>query len=288
MTETGVDLSAGLPDGDMSRSFPEIGFGTYKLDDPEDCVENVTRALDVGYRHVDTAQVYDNEAYVGDAIAESDVPRDDVFLATKVDTENLAYEDVLGSVEESCEKLGVETLDLLYVHWPTNTYDPEETLGALDDLVENGTVEHVGLSNFRVDQLEEAREILRTPIFAHQVECHPLLPQEELRTYAEEAGHHLVAYSPIARGDVGGVPALNDVAGNHSAMAAQVALAWLIRKGVHPIPKASGDHIDENYRALELADQLSEGEIEKIDAIDERERLIDPDGAPWNERPAAE
>jgi 2,5-diketo-D-gluconate reductase B len=272
----------------MSRPFPEIGFGTYKLDDPEECVENVTHALDVGYRHVDTAQVYDNEEYVGDAIAESDVPREDVFLATKVGTGNLAYEDVLGSVEESCEKLGVETLDLLYVHWPTNTYEPEETLGALDDLVENGTVEHVGLSNFRVDQLEEAREILRAPIFAHQVECHPLLAQEELREYATEADHHLVAYSPIARGEVGDVPEINDVAGSHGATAAQVALAWLIRRGVRPIPKARGDHVEENYRALELADQLSEGELEKIDGIEERERLIDPESAPWNDRPAAE
>ena len=211
-----------------------------------------------------------------------------MFLSTKVSTENLAYEDVLGSVEESREKLGVDTIDLLYVHWPTNTYDPEGTLGALDDLVENGTVEHVGLSNFRIDQLEEASEVLRAPIFAHQVECHPLLPQRRLREYAEETDHRLVAYSPIARGEVGEVPEINDVAGGHSATAAQVALAWLIRKGVHPIPKASGDHVDENYRALELADQLSEGEIEKIDGIEDRERLIDPDGAPWNERSPAE
>lgn len=272
----------------MSRPFPEIGFGTYELDDPEDCVENVTHALDVGYRHIDTAQEYDNEEYVGDAIDESGVPREEVFLATKVSTDNLAYEDVLGSVEGSCEKLGVDTIDLLYVHWPTDTYDPEGTLGALDDLVENGTVEHVGLSNFRVDQLEEARSVLRAPIFAHQVECHPLLPQQHLREYAAETDHHLVAYSPIARGEVAEIPEINDVAGNHHATAVQVALAWLIRKGVHPVPKASGDHVEENYRALELVDQLDEGEIEKIDGIEDRERLIDPDGAPWNEPPAAE
>ena len=272
----------------MSRPFPEIGFGTYKLNDPEDCVENVKRALDVGYRHIDTAQVYDNEEYVGDAIAESGVDREEIFLATKVGTDNLDYENVLGSVEDSCEKLGVDTLDLVYVHWPTNTYEPEETLGALDDLVEQGTIEHVGLSNFRIDQLEEAHDVLQAPIFAHQVECHPLLPQEELREYAEEAGHHLVAYSPIARGDVQEVPEISNIAGNYGATAAQVALAWLIRKGVHPIPKARGDHIDENYRALELVDQLDAGEIAEIDGIDDRKRLIDPDSAPWNEQPAAE
>jgi diketogulonate reductase-like aldo/keto reductase len=272
----------------MSRSLPEIGYGTYKLDDPESCVGNVRRAFEVGYRHVDTAQMYDNEEYVGDAIAESDVDREELFVATKLAPENLSYEDVLGTTEESREKLGVDTIDLLYVHWPTNTYDPEGTLGALDDLVEEGVVEHVGLSNFRVDQIEEARDVLRAPIFAHQVECHPLLPQDELREYAEETDHHLVAYSPIARGDVADVPEINDVAGNHGATAAQVALAWLIAKGVHPIPKARGAHIEENYRALELVDRLEAGEIEKIDGIEERERLIDPDGAPWNERPAAE
>lgn len=272
----------------MTRSLPALGFGTYKLEEPEDCVENVTRALDAGYRHLDTAQVYENEAYVGDAIAESDVPRDDIFLATKIGTENLAYEDVMESVEISREKLGVDTIDLLYVHWPTGEYDAENTLEAFDDLVDNGTIEHVGLSNFRVDQLEEAREILDAPIFAHQVECHPFLPQERLAEYAEETDHRLVAYSPIARGEVSEAPEIADVAGRHNATATQVALAWLIERGIYPIPKASGDHIEENYRALDLVGELSETDIEKIDGIGQENRLIDPENAPWNEPPAAE
>ncbi|MEM4780851.1 MAG: aldo/keto reductase [Halalkalicoccus sp.] len=272
----------------MSREFPALGFGTYNLEDPTDCVENVTRALEVGYRHIDTAQGYENEAFVGDAIAESDVPREDVFLATKVSTDNLAYEDVLESAEESREKLGVETIDLLYVHWPTNTYDAEDTLRAFDDLVENGTIEHVGLSNFRVDQLQEAQSILDAPIFAHQVECHPMLPQERLAAFAAETDHRLVAYSPIARGEVAEIPEIADVAGNHNATATQVALAWLIERGIYPIPKASGDHVEENYRALELVDELSAADIEKIDGIGQEKRLIDPDGAPWDEPPAAE
>ncbi len=267
--------------------FPTLGFGTSGFDDPQDCVESVQRALEVGYRHIDTAQSYDNESYVGDAIEESDVPREEIFLATKVATDSLAYDDVLASVEESRERLGVDTIDLLYVHWPINDYDPEDTLGAFDDLVANGAIDHVGLSNFRTDQLEAAEQALEAPIFAHQVECHPFLPQEGLRGFAEDHGHRLVAYSPVARGEVTEVAEIGDVAGDHNATPAQVALAWLIRRGIHPIPKATGTDIEENYRARELADQLTEGDMQKINEIDDRERLIDPDDAPWD-RPAAE
>ncbi len=272
----------------MPRSLPALGFGTSKLDDPETCVESITRALDAGYRHIDTAQSYDNEEFVGDAIEESDVPRDDVFLATKIATENLAYGDVLESVEESREKLGVDTIDLLYVHWPTHAYDAESTLEAFDDLVQNTTIDRVGLSNFRVDQLEEASRVLQAPIFAHQVECHPLLPQERLAEFAAENDHHLVAYSPIARGDVTGIPEIADIAGNHGATPAQVTLAWLLKRGIYPFPKARCDHIEENYRALDLVDDLTEADVEKIEGIEDRKRLIDPESAPWNDPPAAE
>lgn len=272
----------------MPKTLPPLGFGTANLDDPEDCVANVTRALDVGYRHIDTAQSYGNEAYVGDAIEESAVPRDDVFLATKIDTDNLAPEDVLESVEDSRNKLGVETIDLLYVHWPTGEYDAESTLEAFDELVQNATIDRIGLSNFRVDQLEEADRILSAPIFAHQVECHPMLPQNQLVEFAAETDHHLVAYSPIARGGVSEIPEIADIAGNHSATPVQVALAWLLKRGIYPIPKASGDHIEENYRALDLADELSEADMEKVGGIKERDRLIDPEGAPWDEPPTAD
>ncbi|WP_331233056.1 aldo/keto reductase [Natronorarus salvus] len=266
----------------MTIDLPRLGFGTYKLEDPEECVESVERAIDVGYRHIDTAQGYENEAFVGDAIENAAVPREELFLATKLSTGNLAYEDVLESAEASRKKLGVETIDLLYVHWPLNTYDPDETLSALSELRERGVIEHVGLSNFRIDQLQVARRELDEPIFAHQVECHPLLPQERLREFAAEDGHHLVAYSPIARGELFSVPEINDVAERHDATAAQVALAWAIEKGIYPIPKARGGHIAENYRALALAEELEPGEIEKIDALEERRRLVDFEEAPWN------
>lgn len=267
----------------MAAGQTTLGYGTWSLTDWEACVENVTAALDAGYRHIDTAQAYDNEALVGDALKRTDVPREDLLVATKVDTSNLAYDDVIGSVEQSRDDLGVETIDLLYVHWPRDTYNPKDTLPAFDELVDRGVVNRVGLSNFRVDQLEEATDVLDAPIFAHQIECHPLLPQEELRAFADETNHHLVAYSPLAKSEVFDVPEITAVADKHNASPAQVSLAWLIAKGTCPIPKARGDHITDNYGALELVDALDPEDIDRIGSIDRETRLIDPNDAPWNE-----
>jgi len=263
--------------------LPPLGFGTYRLTDPETCVTAVSTAVGLGYDHVDTAQGYGNESLVAEGLARADRDADEVFVATKLDTGNLAYEDVLTTARESADRLGVETLDLLYVHWPTDTYDPDETLPALDRLVEEGVVEHVGLSNFRPDQLRDAIDRLDAPLAAHQVEMHPLLPQAELHELAVEYGHRLVAYSPIVRGTVADVPEIVSVAEKHDATPAQVSLAWLMAKeNVTPIPKAASlSHIRENYGALDV--ELDDGDVAKIDGIDRRHRVVDFAGAPWNQ-----
>ncbi|AFK20316.1 aldo/keto reductase [Haloferax mediterranei ATCC 33500] len=264
------------------KEFPQLGFGTYKLEDRDECVEAVTTALDVGYRHIDTAQMYDNEEFVGEGLAESDVDLDDIFVATKLDTDNLGYDDVLETARESAEKLGVETIDLLYVHWPLDSYDEAETLAALDELYEDGLIANIGLSNFRPDQLETAIESLDAPVFAHQVEMHPLLQQDELRAFAEEHDHYLVAYSPIARNEVAENETIVDIAEKHDASPAQVSLAWLMAKGATPIPKAaSPEHIRDNFAALDL--ELDDEDVAAIDAIDETHRIVDFDEAPWNQ-----
>lgn len=262
--------------------LPNIGLGTYKNTDPEQCVDIVSTALEIGYHHVDTAQAYDNEPHVGDGIERADIDRDDVFLATKVWDDKLAYDDVLESANASLDRLGVESVDLLYVHWPRNTYDAEETLPAFDELHDDGKIDHVGLSNFTPEQLDEARDTLDAPIFAHQVEMHPLLQQEELHEYAREDDHWLVAYAPIARGEVTDVDEIQEVAEKHETTPHQVSLAWLAAKeNVVAIPKTSSeDHLQENFEAGEL--ELDEEDIEAIDAIEHEERLIDPDDAPWN------
>jgi len=259
---------------------PRLGFGTYRLTDPEECASAVRTALETGYRHVDTAEYYENEAAVGEGIAASDVDRSGVFLASKVWRDRLARDDFLESARERVDLLGVDALDLLYVHWPMDTYDPEETLAALVEAREEGLTHHVGLSNFTPAQLDEAIDHLGEASLAHQVELHPLLQQDELREHADRHGYQLVAYAPIARNAVADVPEIRDVAEKHDATPAQVSLAWVLAKGVVPIPKAGTPaHIRENYGALDLT--LEDEDVARIDGIEREERIVDFPNAPW-------
>jgi len=257
-----------------------LGLGTWQNEDPEQCADSVRTALEMGYRHVDTAQAYGNEAAVGDGIAAADVDRDDVFLATKVWIDNLAYDDVLATTEASLDRLGVDYLDLLYVHWPSRTYDPAETLGAFDELVEDGTIERVGVSNFEPENVETASEALDADVFANQVECHPFLQQADLRAACDEHDVEVVAYSPLARGSVFDEPVLSEVAQKHDVSEAQVSLAWLREQGVTAIPKATGHaHIEDNW--LSLGVELDDDDLERIGRLDRGAREVDPGFAPW-------
>jgi len=261
--------------------MPMLGLGTWENADPATCQESVATALEMGYRHVDTAQAYGNEQAVGKGIAAADVDREDVFLATKVWIDNLAYDDVIETTETSLQRLGVDSVDLMYVHWPSRTYDPEATLGALNELHDDGKIDRLGVSNFEPDQLREAIEISDVPIVANQVECHPLFQQAELREVCDAVGVDLVAYSPLARGDVLDVPELREIAGDHDASPAQVSLAWLRQQGVTAIPKATSEaHIRDNWQSLSVT--LSDNEIDRIEAIDETGRRVDPGFGPWN------
>jgi diketogulonate reductase-like aldo/keto reductase len=272
----------------MSLQLPEIGFGTYRMTDHDECVRAVETALDVGYRHVDTAQMYDNESYVSEALAngfeDATVDRDDVVVATKLDTDNAGFEEATSTARESRDRLGLDVVDLLYVHWPLESYDPDETLPALDALVDDGVIRHAGLSNFLPDQLETAIDRLDHDLAAHQVEMHPLLQQRELHDLAVEHDHYLVAYCPIARNRVADVPVIQSVADDYDATPAQVSLAWLASKeNVVPIPKASTPaHVRENFAATSL--DLADEDVSRIDALaDERqERVVDFASAPWN------
>ena len=260
--------------------MPVLGFGTWQNTNPNECAKSVRTALETGYRHIDTAQAYGNEEYVGRGISEADVPREEVFLATKVWIDNLAYDDVLETARTSLDRLDVEYVDLLYVHWPARTYDPEETLAAFAELSDDGLIKHVGVSNFTPDLLAKAAEISDVPIFANQVEMHPLLPQEEIRRAADEHGIHIVAYSPLARGKIFDVPAIQEIATKHDTSPAQVSLAWLREKGVAAIPKATGvDHIRDNWASLDRS--LDDEDVARIDDVGRRNRAVDPSFAPW-------
>ncbi|QLK26118.1 aldo/keto reductase [Natrinema zhouii] len=263
------------------NGMPMLGLGTWQNDDPEQCAESVQTALETGYRHIDTAQAYGNEAAVGEGIAAADTDREEVFLATKVWPENLAHDDVLETARDSLDRLGVDSVDLLYVHWPSRTYDAEETLSAFSELYDEGLIENVGVSNFQPEQLEVAVDVCDAPIFANQIEFSPLLPQEEIREACDDYDIEVVGYSPLARGQVFQQPEIQDVAEKHGASEAQVSLAWAREKGVTVIPKASGaDHIGDNWESLTV--ELDREDINRIDAIDETSRQVDPGFAPWN------
>ncbi|GAA0649873.1 aldo/keto reductase [Salarchaeum japonicum] len=261
--------------------FDSVGLGTYQLTGSQ-CADSVAAAIDAGYRHVDTAQSYGNEGLVRRGIERSDADASEVFVATKLSTDNLEYEDAVDSAHESAARLGVDTIDLLYVHWPLDTYSEAETIDALNDLHEAGVVERVGLSNFRIDQLDAARDRLDPDLFAHQVECHPLLQQAELRSYAREHDHWLVAYCPIARNQVADVDVIREIADAHDATPAQVSLAWLDGLDhVAAVPKAtSTDHLTENLASRNIT--LTDDEMARIAAIEEEHRIVDFDAAPWN------
>ncbi len=272
-------MTAAQSDG--STDMPQLGIGTWENTNPDACANAVETALDMGYRHVDTAQIYGNEEHVGRGIANADVDRDDVFLATKVWIDSLEPPAVRQTTEESLDKLGVDYVDLLYVHWPSDTYDPEQTLPAFADLQADGLTDRIGVSNFEPRHLQTAQDTLDQAPFANQVEMHPLLPQTELRSAVEGTRTEIVAYSPLARGNVFGVPEISAVAEKHGVSEAQVSLAWLDAKGVTTIPKAtSKDHIADNWASQDL--ELDAEDIERIDSIDREERQVDPDFAPWN------
>jgi 2,5-diketo-D-gluconate reductase B len=261
--------------------MPMLGLGTWKNSDPETCAESVATALETGYRHIDTAQAYNNEAAVGDGIERAAVDREEVFLATKIWIDNLAYDDVLETAEASLDRLGVDSVDLLYVHWPSRTYDAEDTLAAFNELYDRGKIDRIGVSNFQPEQVAEAIELSDAPIFANQVECHPLLQQDDLREVCADHDVELVAYSPLARGAVFDIPEIEAIADDHGVSPAQISLAWLREEGVTAIPKAtSEDHISDNWASLSV--DLSDDDLATIRGIDRTDRQVDPGFGPWN------
>jgi len=252
--------------------LPPVGLGTMGIDDPS----SIETAIEMGYRHLDTAQIYDNEAVVGEGIERADVSRGELTVATKLWTDTLAGDDVRESAEASLDRLGLDSIDLLYVHRPQGEYDPETTLPAMDALRDDGLTGNVGVSNFLPHQLERAREILDSPIAANQVELHPYYGNDPVLADAREHDYPVVAYSPLIGGDAFDDDVLAAIAAENDTTAAAVAIAWVrSHENVVTIPKAaSRDHQRANFEARHL--ELDAEELERIDAID-REHEIYPD-----------
>lgn len=249
--------------GDLA--IPSLGFGTWQLDGP-DARRMVEAALEIGYRHVDTAYIYKNEAEVGAAIRESGVPRDEVFLTTKVWVDFFKSGELQRAAEGSVERLGVGPVDLLLLHWPKPSPPLAETLRALNAVHEQGLTRSIGLSNFPSAVWREAQGLSEAPLVTNQVEYHPFLTQETLRRTAAELGSSLTAWSPLAQGKVADDPTLAEIAKAHGKTPGQVTLRWLVQQGVIGIPRtAKESRARENFEIFDFA--LTDEEMQRVFAL---------------------
>ncbi|BDI23659.1 aldo/keto reductase [Herbiconiux sp. L3-i23] len=257
--------------------IPQVGLGVYKVAD-DDAADVVREAIRVGYRHVDTAKLYDNEEGVGRGIRESDVPREDLFVTTKVWNDDHAYDRTLRAFDASLERLALDYVDLYLIHWPVPSQDLYvETWKALVQLRESGRVRSIGVSNFterHIDRLVDETGV--TPA-VNQIELHPRLPQAAVREYDAANGVLTEAWSPLARGGVLTDPTLIEIAAKHDRSPAQVVIRWHIELGNVVIPKSvTPDRIASNFDVFDFA--LDSDDLAKIATLDSASRTgRDPD-----------
>jgi len=245
--------------------IPSIGLGTWELSG-HSCARVVEQALRLGYRHIDTAQIYDNERDVGEGIRNSHVRRDQLFVATKVWTTHFAPNDLIRSAKESLVKLRLSEVDLLLLHWPNAHVPLSETLGALAHARDLGIARHIGVSNFTVALLAEAVAACPAPLVCNQVEYHPFLDQQKVLAACADHGLALVAYSPIARGNIKQNEVLSEIAAAHGKSPAQICLRWLVQQKVPAIPRTSRiERLSQNIDVFDF--ELSDDEMQRIFAL---------------------
>ncbi|MBI2714625.1 MAG: aldo/keto reductase [Rhizobiales bacterium] len=241
--------------------IPIVGLGTWALRG-RDCARLTEQAIRLGYRHIDTAQMYDNEREVGEGVRASG-KRSEVMVTTKVQPTLLSPPDLERSVKESLAKLRLEVIDLLLIHWPNPRVPLAETLGAMAKMKRAGYAKHIGVSNFTVALLAEANKVTSEPLVCNQIECHPFLDQDKVIAACRQHGMAVVAYSPIARGGAKGDRLLQSIGAAHDKSAAQVCLRWLTQQGIAVIPRTSKvERLTENLANLEF--DLTDAEMREI------------------------
>jgi 2,5-diketo-D-gluconate reductase B len=262
--------------------IPAIGLGTWELRGRA-CARLVEQAVKLGYRHIDTAQVYENEREVGEGLRASGVRREEVFVTTKVWTTHFAPNDLERSTKDSLAKLRLSEIDLLLLHWPNPQVPLSETLGALARVKQLGMVRHIGVSNFTVALIDEAVAACPEPLACDQVEYHPYLDQTKVKEACARHGMALVAYSPVAKGRIKDDATLMRIGRMHGKTAAQVCLRWLVQQNVAAIPRTSRiERLSENIDIFDFA--LSDEEMEEIAGMaSPKGRLTDYGFAPkWD------
>jgi len=261
-------------------NVPALGFGTFRMKDAE-CTQAVENALKVGYRHLDTAEIYENEKAVGDGIASSGIARSELFITTKAWMDDLSPDGVRKSLDQSLRDLGIDYVDLWLIHWPNPKFEVETTLAAMLKEVDAGKVHHVGVSNFPVALFERAAKA--APVVCNQVEYHPYLDQSLVIDAARKHDALVMAYAPLGIGKCHADEKLAAIGAKYGKTAAQVTLRWFMQQPhVGAIPKASGyAHAEENFDIFDF--ELSSDDMAAIHALARGERMIQPDFGPeWD------
>ncbi|MGH3356641.1 MAG: aldo/keto reductase [Nocardioidaceae bacterium] len=258
-------------------TIPQLGFGVFKVP-PEETQAATLAALEVGYRHIDTAQMYGNEQQVGEAVRASGIDRDEVFVTSKLNNGFHAYDDALGAFDQTLKDLGFDYLDLFLIHWPLpDVGDYVETWTAMEENYRSGRVRAIGVSNFQRSHLQRVLDETETVPAVNQIEVHPYLAQDELRDFGSQRGIPTEAWSPIARGRVLDDPTLVRIAETHGKTTAQVTLRWHLQRGDIVFPKSvTRSRVEENFDLFDFA--LTQSEIDDITGLDRGERVgPDPD-----------
>jgi 2,5-diketo-D-gluconate reductase B len=263
----------------MHNAIPAFGLGTFRLQG-QTVIDSVRNGLDLGYRLVDTAQIYGNEAEVGQAIADSGVARADLFITTKIWTENLAQDKLAASLKDSLGKLRTDHVDLVLIHWPSpgDAVPVAQFMGALAEAQDQGLARRIGVSNFNIALLREAIDAVGAErIATHQIELHPALQNRKVVAFTAAQGIHTTSYMTLGYGKALQEPVIQDIARQRGATPAQVTLAWAMQHGFAVIPSSTKRaNLESNLQAPAL--RLSDAELARIDALDKGARLVDPDG----------
>lgn len=264
--------------------IPVLGFGTWEL--KGDTARGMTaKAIQIGYRHIDTAQAYENEAEVGAGIADSGVARDEIFVTTKVWRDQFHDGDLQTSLKASLDRLKLDHVDLALLHWPVPEVPIQETMEALNAAREDGLTRNIGLSNFTVELMKKAVKTCPGPVANNQIEHHVYLDQSKVIEAARDLGLTVTAYSPLGQGNVFDEPVLKRIGQNHGKNAAQVALRWLVQRDIIAIPRTGNpDHAQANFEIFDFT--LSDTEMKDIAGLARPDgREIDPGWAPQWDQP---
>lgn len=260
-------------------TIPAFGLGTFRLQN-DVVIHSVKTALELGYRTIDTAQIYENEAAVGQAIAESGIARGELFITTKIWIENLSADKLIPSLKESLEKLRTGYVDLTLIHWPSpgSAISVKESMLALMAAKEAGLTRQIGISNFPIALMQEAIDVVGAEnIATNQIELHPFLQNRKVIEFAEQHGIHITSYMTLAYGEALKDDVIDAIAQKHQATSAQVVLAWAMRQGYAVIPSSTKhDNLSSNMAAIDL--QLDEDDMTKIASLDRQQRLVSPEG----------